>query len=54
MGSVKDSEEGILAGECQDPNEDTVYKDMDAKQQQLADFWASLNEDKRRRSKNNP
>ena len=51
MGSVKDSEDDLLADESQDPDEDINSDNMD-EEQQLAEFWVSLNEDKRRRPRN--
>ena len=52
MGSAKDSEEGksICAGEGQDPDEDFSFEDFELHDEQMAEFWASLNE---RKSKNN-
>ncbi|GFS32431.1 hypothetical protein Acr_00g0022760 [Actinidia rufa] len=54
-GSVEDTEEGVLAREGQNPNEDD--KDMhseDMEYQDMEEFWHSLKEDKRRRPKHRP
>ena len=46
MGSDKDSEEdkSICVGEWQDPNEDITSKDFEFHNEQMTEFWASLNE----------
>ena len=48
MESIVDGDESIIAGEGQEheEEEDIYSKDMDIQERQLANFWASLNEDK--------
>ena len=48
MGSAKDSEEGksVCAGERQDPDEDITFEDFEFHDEQMTEFWASLNKDR--------
>ena len=51
MGSTKDSEEGksICVGEGKDLDEDITSEEFH--DEQMAEFWASLNEEKNKRNK---
>ena len=52
---MKDSEEGILAREGQDLDDENINsEDMDNHETQMTEFWTSLNEDKRKHPNNNP